>query len=267
LLSGRRPYFAGTATIGRNVRFGRNVVFNSSRVRIGDGTVFGDDVRVDADQFEIGDYGTVYKACFFPGPGSVSIGHNFWMGTLAIVDAMGGVEIGDNVCVGVDSQLWTHMSFGDVVVGCRFDTVRRMRVGDDAWIAARCLASPAEIGARSLAMPGSLITKDMRADRTYAGSPAEDVTERLGPQFSPTSIPERLQAMNELVDGFCSAHGPSARSAFMITADAAEAKIAPAEVTVFNVADRTYTKHATRLEHDFMRFLLPRAKFVPAPRS
>jgi hypothetical protein len=115
-----------------------------------------------------------------------------------------------------------------------------------------------------MAMPGSLITRDMRSDRTYAGAPAVDVTDKLGPQFKPTTIACRLEMMQGRLAEFCEAHGDQARSAVLITADAAAAAAADPGVTVFNVAERTYTKRGTRLEHDLMRFLLPTAKFVPA---
>jgi acetyltransferase-like isoleucine patch superfamily enzyme len=104
-------------TIGRGSYFGRNVRFNCKRVKIGTGVIFQDNIRIDATEFEIGDYGTVYFGCFFPGPGKISIGHNCWIGSNTVVDCQGGTSIGNNVCIGVQSQLWTHMKFGDVVAG------------------------------------------------------------------------------------------------------------------------------------------------------
>ena len=72
-----KPYFTtDDVKIGRHVSFGRNVVFNCKRVRIGDGVLFQDNITVNSDVFEIGDYGTVYRNCFFPGPGELRIGHN-----------------------------------------------------------------------------------------------------------------------------------------------------------------------------------------------
>lgn len=116
-----RPYFASEdVSIGRFVSIGRNVRFHCETVRIGDGVVIQDDVVIDATHFEIGDYGTIYRGCFFPGPGELRMGHNVWIGTRSIVDAQGNTSIGNNVGIGPHSQLWSHMVFGDTLQGCRF---------------------------------------------------------------------------------------------------------------------------------------------------
>lgn len=264
-LGGRTPRFAsGDVQIGQDVQFGRNVVFNSRRVRIGDGVVFGDGVRVDAESFEIGDFGTVYDGCFFPGPGSITIGHNFWLGTGSIVDAKGGTTIGNNVGVGAQSQLWTHMVYGDVLYGCRFHGQKPLTIGDDAWLVGHCLVSPVTIGARSLAMLGSVITRDMQEDRCYAGVPAADVTDKVGPQFTVRPVEERARMLEARLATFAGAGGGVRPGTFRVAIDASAAQGAPTNVTVFNVADRSYTKRGTALERELMRFLLPDAKFIPA---
>jgi acetyltransferase-like isoleucine patch superfamily enzyme len=162
-----RPKFStNDIKIGCETRFGRNVRFNCKRVRIGNGVIFHDNIRVDAEEFDvgdgvifqddiriettvfrIGDYGTIYFGCFFPGPGKLEIGHNFWLGNNSIIDSQGGTVIGNNVGIGADSQLWTHMKYGDIVAGCRFDSVAPLTIGNgfsgkhwrsvagDAWIA------------------------------------------------------------------------------------------------------------------------------------
>lgn len=249
--------------IGEGVKFGRNVRFNSDRVRLGDGVAIGDNVRVDAESIEVGDYATVYADCFFPGPGSLKVGHNFWLGRACIVDSMGGTTIGNNVGVGPQSQLWTHMIFGDVLYGCRFHSTRGLEIGNDVWLVGHCLVSPIRAGDRSLAMLGSLVTKDMEADRCYAGCPAADVTEKVGPQFSPRPVEERAALLREKIGEFArgSELEPS-QVAAVVTEWEPETSPRPG-ITVFNVNDRTYAKLGTPLERALMRFLLPDAKFVP----
>lgn len=264
-LGGRVPRFATSdVRIGEGVRFGQDVVFTGRRVRIGDGVVFRDHVRVEAESFEIGDFGTIYDYCFFPGPGTLRIGHNFWMGNGAIVDAMGGTEIDDNVCIGVRAQLWTHMRFGDVLYGCRFDRTGPMRVERDAWIGAACLVSPVHVGARSLALGGAVVTRDMAPDRTYAGVPATDVTDKVGPQFDPRPLVERASMLRARLDAFAQRRGTDLSARVRVVTAPHDAGEASPDVTVFNVDARTYTKRGTELERDLMRYLLPDAKFVPA---
>lgn len=265
-LIGSRPSFATTdVKIGQNVKFGKNVTFNCKRVRIGDGVVFHNNITVNCDEFEIGDYGTVYDGCFFPGPGSVKIGHNFWMGTTAIVDGKAGTTIGHNTGIGAHSQLWTHMVYGDVMFGCQFHSQKPLVVGQDVWLVGHCLVSPVTIGDRSMALIGSLITKDMLPDRTYAGSPAQDITEKFGTQFKITSLESRLEYLQERFQAFENHHGLTYsinQHAHIVTTES-EMKSTPQNITAFNVADRTYTKRNTPLEHQLMRFLLPDAKFIP----
>jgi len=258
-----KPHFATPdVQIGENVSFGRNVVFNCKRIRIGDGCVFGDDIHIECETFEIGDYATIYQGCFFPGPGELRIGHNFWIGSNSIVDAKGGTVIGNNVGIGAHSQLWTHMVFGDVMAGCRFHSAKPLEVGDDVWFVGHCLVSPIKAGPRSLAMLGSLVTKDMKSDHCYAGAPAKDITENIGPQFQPTTIEQRLEYMRTKLNEFKERHG-MILDKIQVVASAAECTTVSKGMTVFNVADRTYTKRGGKMEYGLMRFLLPDAKFVP----
>lgn len=262
-VTGRGPRFAtADVRLGRGVSFGRDVVFNSRRVRIGDGVVVQDRVRVDAEEFTIGDYGTIYDDCFFPGPGALRIGHNFWMGRGAVVDAMAGTTIGDNVCVGVGAQLWTHMQFGDVLYGCRFHSARPLAVGDDAWLGSGVLVAPVDVGPRSLALAGAVVTRPMLADSCYAGVPARDVTDKVGPPFAVRPVEERAAMLEARLDEFARAHGGAAVRAKLHVVPG-RARAAAPDALVFDVAARTYTKRGGALEAALMRFLLPDAKFTP----
>lgn len=259
------PSFAGSdVAIGRDVEFGSDVHFACKRVRIGDGVRFGSRIRIECDDFQIGDYGMIYDDCFFPGPGRLRIGHNFWLGKGCIVDAKGGTTIGDNVGIGAGSQLWTHMKFGDVMAGCRFHDSRPLVIEDDAWLVGHCLVSPVHIGARSLAMLGSVVTRDMKADHCYAGVPARDQSERFGSQFQETTPQERLEYMQARVEELSRLPQFAELEGSVRLATRREDMTAAGEgVTVFNVADRTYTKQGSQLEFHLMRALLPDAKFVP----
>jgi acetyltransferase-like isoleucine patch superfamily enzyme len=260
------PTFASAdVRVGKDVLFGRNVVFNCETVRIGDGVIFGNDVVVNATTFEVGDFATIYSNCFFAGPGSLRIGHNFWLGTAAIVDCQGGTRIGNNVGIGAHSQLWTHMQFGDVLAGCRFHSRRELFIHDDVWFVGHCLVSPITAGARSMALLGSLVVHDMEADHTYGGSPASDVTARVGPQFKPTPPEERGRILQSRIEEFGRRSGVGdILSRVRITTEPAGLADASDTVTVFNVADRSYSKNGSELERRLVRFLLPDAKFVPA---
>jgi acetyltransferase-like isoleucine patch superfamily enzyme len=260
-----KPRFATRdVKIGKHVSFGKNVVFNCRKIRVGDGTIFQDNIVVNADVFEIGDYGTIYRNCFFPGPGELRIGHNFWLGAGAIVDCQGGTIIGNNVGVGPQSQLWTHMKYGDVMYGCRFHSTKPLIIEDDVWIVGHCLVSPVRIGTRSMAMLGALVTNDMEPDRTYAGVPARDITEKVGKQIEPSSTEQRSAYMEKRIREFAENRRINRMGElFRVVSSPEEMQKTSGNVTVFNIANRTYQKCGSYLEYQFIRFLLPDAKFIP----
>ncbi len=260
-----RPQFLGKdVSIGKGVSFGKKVIFNCKHVKIGDGVVFQDNIIINSEIFEIGDYGTIYHNCFFPGPGELRIGHNFWLGTGSIIDSFGGTNIGNNVGIGANSQLWTHMVYGDMMLGCRFDSVKPLVIEDDAWLVGHCLVSPVRIGSRSLAMLGSVITKDMLMDHTYAGIPAVDVTEKFGSQFRVTTVSERRDYLKAVLRDFSIQCKIRDIYKFVrIVSEKQDMVVGARDITFFNVSDRSYTKRNTRLERRLMRFLLPKAKFIP----
>ncbi len=260
-----RPKFATSdVKIGRNVVFGKNVVFNCKRVRIGDGCVFMNNIKVDSEVFEIGDYGKIYDYCFFPGPGHLKIGHNLFLGTGCVIDSKGDTSIGNNVGIGAYSQLWTHIIYGDVMCGCRFNISRNLIMGNDIYVGGNCLINPVKIGDRSMIALGSVITKDTLPDRSYAGVPAIDVTEKIGSQFKMTSVDERMYyLMSKLEEIAKSLNLKNAKAFAAVTTDSNAMKGFDRNITVFNVADRTYIKRGTRIEHKVMWCLLPDAKFIP----
>lgn len=45
------------------------------------------------------------------------LGNNVWIGENAILDASGGLEIGDNTQIGLGVFIWTHDSFKSAIMG------------------------------------------------------------------------------------------------------------------------------------------------------
>jgi hypothetical protein len=103
----------------------------------------------------------------------------------------------------------------------------------------------------------------MEANHVYAGCPAKDVTDKLGPQFAPRSVDEKLAFMRARLDEFA-ARSPEWKAGEIGLA-AAGRVVVPGE-SMFDVDDRTYTKRRSATEVAFMRFLLPDAKFTPVAR-
>ncbi len=248
--------------IGKNVVFGKNIKIYAKNVKIGNGCVIGDNVIIHGEKFIMGDYGKIYQNCFFPG-GSVIIGHNFWLGVDSIIDGRAGTIIGDNVGIGAQSQLWTHMVFGDMMQGCRFHSEAALTIGNDVWLAGHNLVSPVTIGNKSLAMLGSLITRDMLEDRVYAGSPAKDLTEKLGRQFEEPSVEEKKAILIEKLIMFSKKFNLGDYSKFIIVYTKLEHIYIDTNLIQINVARRTYKKTNSILEYYLLYFLLPDVKLLP----
>jgi acetyltransferase-like isoleucine patch superfamily enzyme len=232
---------------------------HARRIVLGDFAYVGTNVKVMVPEFALGDYSKLHEGNFVHGIEPVTIGRNCWIGGSCVLDGMGGLTLEDNVGVGSGSQLWTHIRFGDVVEGCRFDEAKPMIVGQDAWLVGHCLVSPVAIGPRSMAMLGSVVVRDMVADRTYGGSPAVDLTDKLGPQFEARSVDQKAATLQGLIDSFEDAH-PQFKGQLYVARSADDR---PPGKVAFDVSTRQYTKTYAEAEVAFLRAHVPRVKFKP----
>jgi len=189
----------------------------------------------------------------------MQIGRNCWIGGQVVLDSIGGLDIDDNVGIGAHSQLWTHIKFGDVVEGCRFNSCRYMHVGRDAWFVGHCIVSPVEVGERSMAMVGSVVTHDMLPNRIYAGVPAKDVTEKLGPQFETLTTDQKAARLQRIVDAFLEPR-PEYRDQLVVARGASERRPG---VCSLDVSTRTYTRTYSEAEVAFFKAHVPLVKFTP----
>lgn len=253
-----------------NLRIGKNTIIeptaiirgvngNAKRIIIGDNCYVGHNVQIICDDFEIGDYCKIQHNTNIHGYLPCKIGHNAWIGQFSIIDCIGGTVIGNNCGIGAHSQIWSHIKFGDTLEGCRFLSEKNMQIGNDVWFVGHCIVSPIFAENKSMAMAGSVITKDMKYNEIYAGSPAKSISEKIGFQFLDTSVAEKQKKMDEYLNKF----DPNCKT-IKIVSSFEEIDLYDNKVTFFNVSSRAYTKRNTMEEIEFMKFLLPdRAKFIP----
>lgn len=254
--------------LGRGVVIEENVTITGlngpmDRLVLGDFCYIGEGTKIICPEFRLGDYSKLHASAFCHGYKPLRIGRNCWFGGNAVLDSVGGLDIDDNVGVGAQSQLWTHIQFGDIVEGSRFHSNKYMHVEKDAWFVGHCIVSPIKVGERSMAMVGSVVTGDMEPNHVYGGVPAKDLTAKLGPQFEDRSTDEKAAKLGELIDAYCVQSGCS-RDSFAIVRDATEARDG---ITCFNVADRSYTQTFSDAEISFFREYVPLVKFTPANAS
>jgi len=249
---GSGTFIHPTATI-------KGVSGNANRIVIGDNCFIGQDVQIIVDDFELGDYGKIQHHTNIHGYKPCKIGHNAWIGQYTIIDSIGGVSIGNNCGIGAHSQLWSHIKFGDTLEGCRFLSEKPLIIGDDVWFVGHCIVSPIIASNKSMAMVGSVVTKDMEFNQIYAGSPAKSISEKIGNQFEEVDLEIKFQKMNQ----YLSDSGVDL-SKIRIVRSKGDVDIDNQEISWFSVLERKYTKRGLDAEVSFMKFLLPeKGKFVP----
>jgi hypothetical protein len=181
-----------------------------------------------------------------------------------ILNATEEFTVGNNVGIGAHSQLWTHIKYGDVLEGCRFNSSKPMIIGDDVWFVGHCIVSPIKAADKSMAMVGSVVTRDMEENHVYGGSPAKDLTEKLGKQFESRTLEKKMEMMNIALDEFRSSKSIEVPS-IKVVRDESEFSFSD-DISYFSPKSRTYTKKRTEVEMEFMRFLLPSYKFLPVSK-
>lgn len=250
--------------VGKNVIIEPGVEIHCRYLVLGDGVVIKSGTRIEMTELVIGDYTKINNYCLLTGTDWCRIGHNCWFGHFSVIDSIGTTRIGDGVGVGAHSQLWTHICFGDILEGCRFASHKPLIIEDDVWCVGHCIVSPITAKRRSMAMVGSVVTKDMEENHVYAGVPAKDVTDRFGPQFRVASLEEKRAQMERYLEEFIALYKPEKNRIRIVD------RINPAqkELSQFSVSERMYIKNLYKEEVQFMHFLHPtKAKFNPIPET
>ena len=235
----------------------RGVKGKAQRIIIGDNVYIGANVQIICDDFRLGDYSKIHHGTNVHGYMPCQIGHNAWIGQYSIIDSIGGTTIGDNCGIGAHSQLWSHIKYGDTLEGSRFKSESPLRIGKDVWFVGHCIVSPITAHDKSMALVGSVVTRDMEPNRMYAGSPAKDITEKAGAPFQYIDIEQKYKRMMELLN-------ESGVSKDMIKIVTSRSEIQDDGRSYFCIETREYTKTLNPEEIKFMNFLLPdKAKFTP----
>ena len=231
----------------------------ASRVVLGDFCTIGRETKILAPEFRLGDYSKLHAHSFAHGERPLQIGRNCWIGGNTVLDSMGGLVIDDNVGIGSQSQIWTHIRFGDIVEGSRFCQEKPMWIGKDAWFVGHCVVSPVAVGQRSMALAGSVVTRDMLPNHIYGGVPASDLTDKLGGQFEKRTVDAKAAKLRELIDAFSARHPEYAGMLLVVTSPD---EIRPG-VCCFDVSRRVYTKTRSEAEVAFLKAHVPLVKFTP----
>lgn len=238
--------------IGKNTYISPSAILKGDNIKIGDGCYIGDNVQILVDDFTLGDYCKIHNKSTLHGHKPMKIGHNAWIGQGTIIDSIGGTTIGNNCGIGAYSQLWSHIRYGDPLEGCNYESEKPLIIGNDVWFVGHCIVSPVKVEDKAMALVGSVITKDMKYNRIYGGSPAKDLTNKIKPQFSEITLKEKRKIIEQF----------SLPETIKIIEK--ETEIVDESISYFNIANRKYTKKGTDDEYKFMKLLQTKLiKFVP----
>jgi len=247
----------------------------------GDFSFIGFKQNAVVSHFKIGDYTTIHNSCFITGYEPCILGHNCWVGQNTILNSSKALTIGNNVGIGTNSQLWTHVIHGELIEGCTMFGEHPLTIEDDVWIVGGAVISPnLTLGKRSVIMVGSVVTANTEPGHCYAGVPARDITSKLNP-YQPITLVEKKEMMLKFVEEFDAKtnhvhennihffdrkeefHSPNFSDAIIILT---QGEVTPngSKNSVFSLETKKYFKTRSLLEEEFMRFNERyRAKFIP----
>lgn len=131
-------------------------------------------------------------------PENLDCGKYVWIGEGAVLDASGGLKIGDHTSIGLSVYVWSHTSFlanltMDNKIGNPLIARARTEIGSGCFIAgSSVIYHGVSIGDRTIVMPMSVVNKDIPGNCIVGGSPAR-VIKRIDDQF----IEEQIKSFKE----------------------------------------------------------------------
>jgi acetyltransferase-like isoleucine patch superfamily enzyme len=236
-------------------------ISNEADVELGDHVYIGENVKILPGKLKIGDYSKIHSGTYINPYGGITLGHLTWIGQNCIIDGTGGITAGNYLGVGMGSSLYSHIRQGDITEGCRFDKNKKLIIGHDVWFVGMCLVSPIVAHDKSMAMLGSVITKDMNSNTIYGGNPAIELSSKLGFQFKERTIDEKIELFNMHVREYIQMHNISDLNILLVKE---YPEYLDNHITYYNIIDRTYTKTNNAAEVAFNKWLFKyKAKFIP----
>lgn len=126
----------------------------------------------------------IYGGALVVGPENLQVGDNCRIGRNNLLQASGGIEVGDDVLFGPDVKVWSlnHVtSRVDVPIWEQGFEHKKVVIGNGVWIGANSFIMPgARIGDHVVISAGSVVSgKSIEPYAILAGNPARKIGSRL----------------------------------------------------------------------------------------
>jgi acetyltransferase-like isoleucine patch superfamily enzyme len=114
---------------------------------------------------------------------NLKCGEYVWIGEGAVLDASGGLEIGDHTSIGLSVYIWSHTSFLanltlNNIIGSPLIVRAKTKIGKGCFIAGpSVIYHGVTIGDKTIVMPMSVVNKDLPGNCIVGGSPAKIIRE------------------------------------------------------------------------------------------
>ncbi|VVB68327.1 2,3,4,5-tetrahydropyridine-2,6-dicarboxylate N-acetyltransferase [Candidatus Norongarragalina meridionalis] len=128
-----------------------------------------------AKQLGFGEGSSVYEHVLVYG--KPKVGKNVWIGPFTLIDATGGLEIGDGCDISVGVKILTHSTHLRCVSERKQDTVRKaVKIGKFTFIGTNAVILPGvKVGDHCIIGAGAVVTKDVPPRSVATGVPAKIV--------------------------------------------------------------------------------------------
>jgi acetyltransferase-like isoleucine patch superfamily enzyme len=109
-------------------------------------------------------------------PEKLKMGRNVWIGEGAVLDAQGGLTIGDNTQIGLNVMVWSHTSHKQALEGKTGSPTKEginykeTRIGNNCFIAGPSVIGPGvTIGDRVIIAPLTFVDRDVPDGEVVSG--------------------------------------------------------------------------------------------------
>lgn len=114
-------------------------------------------------------------------PENFICGKYVWIGENAILDASGGLEVGDHTSVGLSVFIWSHtshlvnLSMNNIIKSPLIQK-NKTKIGSGCFIGGpSVIYSGVTVGDKVVILPMSVVTKDIQSNTIVGGSPAKEI--------------------------------------------------------------------------------------------